>query len=134
MWLFLGLITIAFNYKRIIEVFDGLHAACGQLITNRLAKKCISMHHKYYIVEYPYGVSWYKIIVPRNRRPCLIDDITDAHGCSVKTQLKPYLGPGNNFHGQRVTPNLLGFSRLTFTYANGDELTFGEFDEINILL
>jgi len=96
----------------------------NKIITNTIGKHLIEMHHKYYIIHYPFGIKWYKIIIPRKRGPCLIDEIIDSNGNNVNADIFDYLGPCHNFHGQNMTPEILGYESLTFNYINGTSKTF----------
>lgn len=87
-----------------------------------LSKKHVVINPNYYIVYYPYGVSWYKIIVPRNRRPIVIDSIVNENGVDIKADVLPFMGPGHNFHGLMVTPRMMGFERVTIEYGVAQKL------------
>lgn len=153
MWLYLVLVTGAitgFSFYKFQTLRDGLRigkevykvikrngpGVClywsRQIMTNQCAKYFVEMHHKYYIVHYPYGVTWYKIMIPRRRGPCKVDTITDIEGNDVKQELQSFLGPGDNFHGINITPNMIGYSQLTFAYIDGDIKTFVGDEIINI--
>ena len=104
----------------------------NQVITNQICNQLVEMHHKYYVIQYPYGVSWYKIIVPRHRGPCKIDTIVDSTGTDVKKDIMMYMGPSHNFHGTTITPTMMGYEQLTFTYLNGTVKTFENNDIVMI--
>lgn len=104
----------------------------NKITTNVLGKHLIEMHHKYYIVNYPFGVNWYKIIIPRKRGPCLIDEIIDGEGKDIKANIFEYMGPCHNFHGLSVTPSMLGQTQITFKYLDGTEKTFANNDIITL--
>jgi len=106
----------------------------NKVITNTIGKHLIEMHHKYYVVHYPFGVTWYKIIIPRKRGPCLIDEILDKDGNDIQQEIHQYMGPCHNFHGQNITPEILGYESITFKYLNGSEKTFKNDEVINITL
>lgn len=102
-----------------------------QVIANQIGNRLVEMHHKYYIIHYPYGVTWYKMIIPRRRGPCMIDSIKDSDGNDIKQDIVPYMGPSHNFHGTRVTPKMLGYDSITFIYLNGTEKTFQSTEPIS---
>jgi len=97
--------TVCYKYKGQI----------AQLATNWLSKKIIETHHNRYIINYPHGAKWYKIIVPRNRQPFILNSIVDEHDNDVKSTIVPFMGPNHNFHGVPTTPQMLGFEKLTFS-------------------
>src|SRR3990167_1715368 len=41
-----------------------------QYLTFKTSKHLTEVHHKHYLVHYPYGIHWYTIMIPRNRVPC----------------------------------------------------------------
>nr|QBK88281.1 MAG: uncharacterized protein LCMAC202_06430 [Marseillevirus LCMAC202] len=103
-----------------------------QIIANQIGNRLVEMHHHHYIIHYPYGVTWYKIIVPRRRGPCLIDTVTDGDNNDVKKDVFAYMGPSHNFHGVTVTPSMLGYDSLTFTYISGEANTFAGTDIVSV--
>jgi len=105
----------------------------SKIMTNYLFQKCVEIHHKYYIVSYPYGMKWYKIILPRVRNPCMIDKVETIVGSEiidVTNVIFDYMGPCYNFHGQKITPQILGYSNLRFTFLDDTIETFQEQAEI----
>ena len=102
-----------------------------QVIANQIGGRLVETHRRYYIIHYPYGITWYKIIVPRRRGPCLIDTVTDGDGNDVKKEVFAFMGPSHNFHGVSVTPKMLGYNTLNFTYLNGEVKAFAETDTIS---
>lgn len=103
-----------------------------QVIANQIGSRLVEMHHRYYVVHYPYGVTWYKIIIPRHRRPCRIDTVVDENDSDVKKDVFAFMGPSHNFHGAQVTPNMLGYKSLTFTDLTDNSHTFAEDEAITI--
>ena len=103
-----------------------------QIVTNQITKHLIEMHHKYYVIHYPYGVTWYKIVIPRKRGPCLIAEIRDSGGNNVMDVITPYMGPSHNFHNQQISPKILGFEELLIVYIDGTEKKFTGNDVITV--
>jgi len=101
-----------------------------QMITNQLSIWLIEIKPRHYIIHYPFGVNWYKIIVVRHRGPCKIDTVTDHNGMDVTKDIFAYMGPGHNFHEMRVTPTLLGYKKLVFTFINTETKTFIDTEQI----
>jgi hypothetical protein len=101
-----------------------------QLIANQIAKRLVEVHHKYYIIHYPYGVTWYKILIPRNRNPVLIETVYDSNGTDVTEDILQYMGPSHNFHGQRIRPIDMGYSSLKFVFTLDNDKYFNEEDII----
>lgn len=103
-----------------------------QVIANQIGNRLVEMHHRYYVIHYPYGVTWYKIIVPRRRGPCKIDTVVDQDGKDVKKDVFAYMGPSHNFHGVAITPKMLGYESLTFTDIFGDARVYTEEEVIAV--
>jgi len=103
-----------------------------QIIANEISKKIVEVHHKYYIIHYPYGVNWYKIYVPRLRQPCMFETIVDNEGNDITEDLIGYLGPSYNFHDQRRCAKDFGYKGLKFIYIDGSEKEFGEKEVLNL--
>ncbi len=103
-----------------------------QVIANQIGNRLVEMHHHYYVVHYPYGVTWYKIIVPRRRGPCRIDTVTDENDNDVKRDVFAFMGPCHNFHGAQLTPSMLGYKSLTFTDLTDNSQIFAEDEAITI--
>lgn len=88
----------------------------------------VEVHHEYYIVNYPYGMEWYKIKIPRNRNPKVILSIS-SEDKEVYKEIVPFMGPGFNFHGIPTTPENFGLYSLTietlediYNYEKNDEI------------
>jgi len=123
MWFYIGIfVATAFIWR----TRDTWSVWAKQILANQIGNRLVEMHHKYYIVWYPYGVSWYKILIPRRRRPVLIDTITDENGNDVKKDVLAFMGPSHNFHGIATSPNTLGYESLTFTDLDSQSKTFVE--------
>lgn len=103
-----------------------------QIIANQIGNRLVEMHQRYYVIHYPCGVTWYKIIVPRRRGPCIIDTVIDEDGNDVKKDVFAFMGPSHNFHGVSVTPSMLGYKSLTFTDLTDNSQTFAENEVITI--
>lgn len=126
MWLYLGIFTAMLSayYKQqlataIKTVWQKpslpFHWA-KEFCTYQLGRRITEMHHAHYIVNYPHGFTWYKILIPRKRGPCEIMDIHDQDGNNVTDTILQFMGPGHNFHGIPTTPKMLGFESLTFSF------------------
>lgn len=139
MWYFIGItstifLAAIFN-KRIANGItflrkDGLNWS-KQLATNYVSKKLIETHHRYYIIHYPRGVRWYKMIIPRKRGPCKITQITN-NTRDVTCDVLQFMGPSHTFHGIRVTPKMLGYTQLSFHFLDSTVLSFEESDIITV--
>ena len=142
MWIYIGIaITtlVAFTKyakmvivagRRIIIQRNSLHWL-QQVFANQLSHRLVEIHHHHYVIHYPYGITWYKILLPRRIGPCMIDEITNHAGNNVKNDVFAFMGPNHDFHGTKVTPEMLGYKSLTFTYLDTTEKTFESSDIIH---
>ena len=144
MWLHIGLLigtfyTIYyFGIEKINTIFNVVkktkmetyYVWGKQILTNKISKNIVEMHHRYYIINYPFGVSWYKIIIPRKRGPCLIDTITDGQEVDITKHIFTFMGPSYNFHGIDITPKLLGYEKLNFYFTSGEKRIFKDNEKI----
>lgn len=103
-----------------------------KFVANQSAKYLIEMHHKYYIVNYPYGVKWYKIIIPRKRGPCPFEYIYDENETDVTESVLTFMGPSFDFHKLPITPKQMGYESLTFVLEDDSEKKFMQNDTIFI--
>ena len=124
--IFLSFSALYYSSNNIIKYYD----ISKQLLTNKLARYIVDIHKHYYIVHYPFGVHWYKIYIPRNRKPCKINAITDENDNNVKDDIFLIMGPSYNFHGILSTPEMFGFEKLKFEYLNGDIKEFSKNETI----
>lgn len=132
MLIFLFAIPLCFITMKIIDVYNPnvkkMIPNTLQIIKNYTTRKLsnyfIEIHHTYYIVNYPFGLHWYKIIIPRSRGPCKITDIVDSQENSIYEKLIPFLGPSHDFHKTIITPKILGVDKLTIYYVSGETDTF----------
>lgn len=77
-----------------------------------------------YEIKYIIGNRMYKFHIKKSRGPSSILQIIDENYNDVTKLVKPYLGPNNNFHNIKYTPESLNFDELVFQMTTGDELTF----------
>jgi hypothetical protein len=82
---------------------------------------------KFYLLEYMIENQKYSLITRLPEMPSLAI-VSDGEGNDLTLEFISYCGPENNFHGSNLTPNDLGFERLTVLFE-GIEKTF-ERDEI----
>ena len=103
-----------------------------QIYQNFIENSHLPGSRQAYTINYPFMMDWYKIIVKKKSGPCLLVGIKDSNGNDVYEQIKPYIGPGHDFHGGlvKLTPDDLGYSGLTFEYINGNKKTFDKYDEL----
>lgn len=123
-------IIIIFPLLYLFSTSYTVQKICKSLLSNWLSKILVDVHHEYYIVNYPYGMEWYKIKIPRNRNPQVILSM-NSEGKDVYKEITPFMGPGLNFHGIPTTPENFGLNSLTietlenlYNYEMDDEINF----------
>jgi len=81
--------------------------------------------NKLKLLEYNHNGNPYKIFIPIRRGPSKYVSITDGGGRDVIDKIRVYLGPNEDFHGfQKLTPNLMGFTELSFVLSNTKHNTY----------
>lgn len=82
------------------------------------------------IVEYSHGSFRYKMLykkkkpVLRSRGVRCVERITDGNGNDVTEEIKSFMGPFRDFHGQHLTPGDLGYEQLHFHMIGDDNVPF----------
>lgn len=56
----------------------------------------------------------------------------DENGCDVTTEIEPYLGPMQNFHGSKLTPRYFSHTKLT-VFRDGEINLMKTFEEDDII-
>ena len=79
-----------------------------------------------YQLEYMYNDRIYKIIIPMKRGPKHIVSIYDEMMEDITNEIRPYLGPNENFHSVEITPRQLNHKQLHFLLRDEHMLTFNE--------
>lgn len=102
-----------------------------QWITNKAGKYLLEIHSTHYCVHYPWGTTWYKIIVPRTfPKLMLIERVVDDNDTDVTVNVLCSAGPHYNFHHIPTTPKLLGFKHIDVKYIDDTTKRFGTNDII----
>jgi len=95
----------------------------------------ITVSHLYkntYEVQYILHDKIYKIRTHVKRGPSKIIQILDHLDDDVTEDVRSYLGPNEDFHGQFICPHDIGYENLYIFLRNGDTLSFKENDVIRI--
>ena len=83
-----------------------------------------------YRVTYRIKGNTYKMIVKLRRGPRNVLLVSDESQDDVSAVIFPYLGPGENFHGEIYTPRFFEREELVFELSNGNEKIFRSDDDI----
>lgn len=114
-----------------------LAATYGSMVINNWVEYFFPSHkiekyRNHYVVPYKYGTQSYKILCKRNRTRQRILKIVDHQNEDVTEIVKPYMGPNMDFHGMQLSPNDLGFEKITFEMLSGEIKTYDTNDIIII--
>lgn len=71
-------------------------------------------------VPYYYGNVWYNALILHTRNGNIKVLSVNNGVKDVFEEIKSYLGPSNNFYGQSISPNMLGYYELNFCIMNKD--------------
>lgn len=88
-----------------------------------------------YDLTYFDGPTKYTVRFSKTRGPSPFSHVTfldkNAEIQDVTDTIRRFAGPSHNFYGIPTTPDLLGFSNLTFYYRDGTNATFEQHDVIS---
>lgn len=76
------------------------------------------------IVTYRYNGNNYAFCFPKVRKIRTIEKAIDQDGKDITELIFELLGPYHDFHNTKISPIMLGFTKITLTYRNG---TIAEF-------
>lgn len=75
------------------------------------------------MVDYTYKNTPYRLLVNLRRGPSKIIEMRDGD-TDVTSLVTPYLGPGEDFHGQSLRPSDMGLNELIILDVLGEERVF----------
>lgn len=118
-----------YQFIRILySIYSTLLALAGRargLVLEILHTSFAEQDRKTLHVGYWLEGNYYCLVTPRKRGPDRIDRITSSE-IDVTEDVRKYMGPYHNFHGIPTTPNLIGFTNLTFYDIEGGERSFND--------
>lgn len=85
------------------------------------------------IISYVLNGKLYRFVVRAKKGPVNVLLVTDEDFNDVSDKILPFMGPGQDWHGQEFTPAFWKKNTLTFEFANGEHKTFSENEPIKIL-
>jgi hypothetical protein len=101
-------------------------------ILQYLNSTIVQIDKKTYEVTYIIRGKTYKMIVKSRRGPRKVLLVSDENQEDVSYIIFPYLGPEENFHGEKYTPKFFEKKELIFELSTGVEKIFQENEEIII--
>jgi hypothetical protein len=91
------------------------------LAYQKLAKNVVHVGKNEYDVEYVLGNKRYKIRTRKRKGPAVqrVLLVIEENDKDVTGEIRPYLGPMEDWHGKIYSPFQLGYGSLTFHMADG---------------
>lgn len=89
----------------------------------------IHTHRNRYEIQYVLHDKIYRMRTQVRRGPTKILQILDAEDNDITDDIRSYLGPNEDFHGQQLRPCDFGYEKVCFFLRNGMERVF-EAEEI----
>ena len=118
-------------YLKALEKWNICKTVVQEVVAYYLSQYLVEVHHNYYIIHYPFGMKWYKIIVQRVRGPQSVDSVYSHDGTDITDSIAEYFGPCYNAHQTAITPKLLGHTAIKIVDYSGNEKIFNENDIIS---
>ena len=109
-------------------LFQSFYQSLVQYLDNSVKKIGKNKYELKYIIN---GKLYKKIIIPE-RGPLPIICITNETDDDITEQILPYIGPNNDFHNEKFTPNFFGQKTLIFEMSEGNIKIFNDCQTIII--
>lgn len=100
-----------------------------QYINNTIKK----IDRKTFEVSYVINGKLYKMIIKPDKGPLPIILAYNQDNQDITDLIIPYLGPSNNFHNYKFTPNFFGMEKIIIENSDCDNLTFYKEDIIKLI-
>ena len=84
----------------------------------------IHLHKNTYEIQYVLHDKIYKVRTKVRRGPPRIVQILDHLDNDITDEVQSYLGPNEDFHGQCICPQDMGYERVYFCFRNGNKIGF----------
>lgn len=101
-------------------------------ILQKLYQSVVHIHKNHYEVQYALNDRIYKIQIKTRRLPTQIIEIRDDKGKHITEDVRSYLGPNEDFHGQKTRPCDIGYEKIYVLMRNGEEKVFATNDYIDL--
>jgi hypothetical protein len=113
----------------IVECADNI---VKEKIERMIGTKEVETTHSHYILTYRYGGQKYKVMWNHRRgRPVVVTYIVDQDQEDITNEIKMLMGPCADFHGTSITPGVLGYTQITFSFVGRGDMTFEEDDVLS---
>lgn len=125
---------ISIKHQNYISVFyysmkllcQALYISLCQWLNSYLVKQ----DKNTYLLTYNINGKVYKNLIKVKRGPCPILQVSNEDTEDVTSNVLQYLGPTRNWHGNKYTPEILGYKTLVFECDDGEEKVYNDKDVI----
>lgn len=84
----------------------------------------VHLHKNHYEIQYALHDRVYRIRTQVRRGPSPIVRVLDHKDMDITDEVRSYLGPNEDFHGQSLCPQDMGYERVVFCFRNGGQTGF----------
>ena len=114
-----------YNEKSHVKSIGQIMYIGRSYLTQYLIKlHCIEVKKHVYDIEYMIHFNRYRIRVNYKHGPPPFDTFLTKDGTDITSDILPYMGPNQDFHGITYTPNDFGYEEIIVESENGDKRTF----------
>lgn len=92
----------------------------------------VHLHKNTYEIQYILHDKIYRVRTKVKRGPSKIIQILDHLDNDITDEVRSYLGPNEDFHGQSVCPQDMGYERVYLCLRNGDQVGFDAHEPIAV--
>ena len=102
------------------------------IVFQYLNKTIVQLDKNTFELTYSIGDNVYKIILKYKRGPRRVILVVDENFTDLTDEMQMYIGPNEDFHHHKFTPEFFGRENLTFQLSTGEERTFSQREVIHI--
>jgi hypothetical protein len=129
--------NIYLTYKNVFTTFETIIIIKKDNIIQYLYSP--KKHENGLLLSIPYYLNgkWYTILLPSNPKKSfakILSIKTNEDTIDITDKFKSYLGYENDFHKQKLTPNMLGYEDLTISIFSNKGLKKIKYNKYDILL
>jgi hypothetical protein len=127
---------VSSKYKnRMTVIWISIKLICEAIYVNLLqylTKSLVRLDKNTYELTYVINGNLYKCRIKVKKGPKPILQIIDHNSYDVTEVVLPYLGPEYNWHGNKISPNGLGYNSLSFELSDGEEKFYDKHDIVSV--
>lgn len=85
-----------------------------------------------YEISYVLHDKTYRFRTKVQRGPSRVVQVTDETGDDITEEIRSYMGPNEDFHGQSIRTCDIGCELISMEMRNGDTIVFGPLDTLRL--